>query len=292
MSTAHERAGTLQSFGYITTEVTMLTSLLYCLDTLHYTKLYLILILPALATVSTVLSLFHTGAWFNAAIALLIVTSVAELVYGIVLVATFSNESAEIQIADQTLGFYILVGFIVVHLIMFIWSTVLMFQIRSSKPSQRLVSKQESGDDTQSIASTMIGLLYAYTAVLALSSLLNLVPALEWTGFYIALFLPYGIPYLMVMQLFKIDKSVVVGNVMMCSVAVIDLVYTVWLLVSYGVQKPDLETESFGVAGFWLLCVSFILRIIITIWFAILSTWLIDTPFYPRFSRFLQDKTL
>lgn len=292
MTTPHEKAGTLMSFGYILTEVTMLTSLLYCLETLQYTKLYLILILPVFATIATVLALLHTGPWFNAAIALLIITAVSELAYGITLLATYSSESAEMQIADQLFGFYVLLGFLVVHLALFIWSTVLMFQVRPSKPFQRLAAKRADGDDTQSVANTMIGLLLAYAAVLVLSSLLNLVSALEWTGFYIALFLPYGIPYLMMMQLFKIGKSIVVGNFMICSVATIDLIYTVWLLVSYSVQLPDLEAESFGVAGFWLLYISFILRIVITIWFAILSSRLMDMPFYPRFSRFLQDKTL
>jgi hypothetical protein len=292
MTTPHEKAGTLQSFGYILTEVTMLASLLYCLETLQYTKLYLILILPVFATIATVLALLHTGAWFNTAIALLIVTAVSELAYAITLLATYPSESVEMQIADQLFGFYVLIGFLAVQIILFIWSTVLMFQIRSFKPFQRLAARRTDGADTQYIANTMIGLTCAYATVLVLSSLLNFVHALEWTGFYIALALPYGIPYLMVMQLFKIGKSIVVGNFMICSVAAIDLIYTVWLLVSYNVQLPDLQAESFGVAGFWLLYVSFIVRIVITIWFAILSSRLMDTPFYPRFSRFLQDKTL
>jgi hypothetical protein len=291
MNYAPVKAGTLQSFGFIITELTMLLSLLYCLDTLQYTKLYLPLILTTLAPVFATLALFYHGTVYTIAIVLTILTAVANIVYTIILLVTFSSYSDEMQIANQTFGFYVLIGLLLVQTTLIIWSAVLLFQLRATKPVKRLAAESDELESQQWRTSLMIGLLYAYLAIVVLSSLLNLVPALHWTAFYIVLFLPYGVPYLMCMTFFKVGDSITVGAFLQSCVALIDLIYTVWLLLSYRVRSEEMQLQSFGIAGFWLLIVSFLLRVGISLTFVVLSVQMKGSSFYQRFDRTLNDKT-
>lgn len=290
MQSNSQRAATVQSFGFIMTEVSMMTSLLYCLATLRYTQLFLILIPLTLAPVVSVSALFFSGAIFNTALGLLCLCVSAVFAYTLLLLFSYAEHSTEMLIAGETLGFYTLIGFLLVQIGQLLWTAVLMFQLASVSPSERLLVTPSTSVARLRLGSVLL-LIYSYTAVLLASSLLNFDTALDWTHFYVALFLPYGAPFLMLMMLFKSQISIRVGTFMLSLNQGVELIYLTWLLICYPVRSVEMADAGLpALVDFWLLVASFLVRAAVLIAFHVLLNRASHSSFADRFAALSQPK--
>jgi len=277
-----QKAGMLQSFGYILTEIVMILSLLYCLDTLHYTKLFLPLIPLTLVPVLNVLALLDSGRWFSFAIVLNVVTAFVLFIYGIILIISFSSHTNEMHIADQTFGFWLLLLGVLAAITFLVWSVQYMLSLSAVPVSERLSLKGTKL--TYARIRIYIVTILAYTLVLLLSTLLLYVESLAWTAFYILLFLPYGLPYLMTMILFKRDTSLNVGVLMIASVTLIDFLYAVWLLLWYDNRYVVAGLALSEHLAFWTLVAATLLRVLLASVYATLCVNDLPRSFKERFT--------
>lgn len=277
-----QKAGTVQSFGYILTEIVMVLSLLYCLDTLRYTKVFWPLMPLTLAPVLNVLALLDSGRWFFFAIACNIATAFALSVYAIILLVSFSSHSDEMRIADETFGFWLLLLGVLSAIVFLIWSVQYMFSLSAVPVAERL--SLPGTKVTYHRIRIYIVIVLAYTLVLLLSTLLLYVEGLAWSAFYILLFLPYGVPYIMTMMLFKRSTSLSVGVLMIASVTLIDFLYAVWLLLWYDYRYVASGLPVSEHFAFWTLVVATLVRALLASVYAILCTTVLPRSFQERFT--------
>jgi len=132
-------------------------------------------------------------------------------------------------------------------------------------------------------ASIIILLIFIYVGDLSLNILLNPSNELKYTKFTLFLALPTGIPLLSLMSLFKKGRvKMIISILMILFVALIDLSYSLWLIVTFSSHKIDFNAS--GIFQFVALNVFFFIRVLLSIGICFFLYKVANTPFEERFA--------